>query len=138
MRLVLDTNILISALLSRKGPPGQLLELWDEGAVYTLLSAEAQLDELLRASRYPKLRTRLNLSAVDEAVTAIRKLAMMVSDLPVLNISPDPNDNFILAIAQAGQADLLVTGDKRGLLDLVAHGNTRIVTAAAALARGKG
>ena len=138
MRLVLDTNILISALLSRKGPPGQLLELWDEGGVYTLLSAEAQLDELLRASRYPKLRTRLELSAVDEAVRAIRKLATMVSDLPVLDISPDPNDNFILAIAQAGQADLLVTGDKRGLLDLVEHGGTRIVTAVAALARVKG
>jgi len=93
---------------------------------------------LLRASRYPKLRTRLELNAVDEAVRAIRKLATMVSDLPVLDISPDPNDNFILAIAQAGQADLLVTGDKRGLLDLVEHGGTRIVTAVAALARVKG
>jgi predicted nucleic acid-binding protein len=44
--------------------------------------------------------------------------------------SPDPNDDFLLAAAEAGHADYLVTGDKSGLLALLRHEGTRIVTAA--------
>jgi len=43
--------------------------------------------------------------------------------------SPDPGDNFLLALSEAGNADYLVTGDKSGLLGLVAHKSTRIITA---------
>jgi predicted nucleic acid-binding protein len=53
--------------------------------------------------------------------------------LPTLDVSPDPYDNFLLAMAQAGQADLLVTGDKRDLLSLSSHQGTRILTARDAL-----
>jgi predicted nucleic acid-binding protein len=63
----------------------------------------------------------------------MRELAVCLEDLPIIASSPDPDDNVLLAIAQAGMADLLVTGDKRDLLSLVRHGQTRIVTARAAL-----
>ena len=43
--------------------------------------------------------------------------------------SPDPGDNFLLALAEAGNADYLVTGDKSGLLALASHKSTRIITA---------
>lgn len=49
--------------------------------------------------------------------------------LPRVDRSPDPRDNFLLAMAQAGEADFLVTGDKAGLLALESHGKTRILTA---------
>jgi len=46
-----------------------------------------------------------------------------------VDISPDTADNFLIEMAQAGDADYLVTGDKRDLLDIKRHGKTQIVTA---------
>ena len=53
----------------------------------------------------------------------------MLDRLPVVDRSRDPNDNFLLAMAEAGTADYLVTGDKRDVLALKRHGNTTILTA---------
>jgi uncharacterized protein len=133
VRLVLDTNILISGLLSQKGPPGLLLDLWEEGGSFSLVSAEEQIAELLRVSRYAKMRQRLNPTAVADLVTAMRELTVMAGPLPELDLLPDPNDNFVLAIAQVGRVDLLVTGDKRDLLALRMHAGARIVTAREAI-----
>lgn len=133
VRVVLDTNIIVSGLLSPSGPPGNLLDLWDEDQRYTLVSAEEQIAELQRVADYPKLRTRLQAAFVHDWVFTIRRFGAMVGNLPVVNASPDPDDNVILAIAQAGQADLLVTGDKRDLLALKRHGLTRIISAREAL-----
>jgi predicted nucleic acid-binding protein len=49
--------------------------------------------------------------------------------LPRVERSPDPTDNFLLALCEAGKADYLVTGDKSGLLTLTRHQGTRIVSA---------
>jgi len=62
-------------------------------------------------------------------VNQIRKLAEDVVTLPLVQRSPDPEDDFLLALAEAGQADYLVTGDKSGLLTLGTHKVTRIVSA---------
>lgn len=121
--------------MSQKRPPGQLLDLWDEGGSFSLVSAEEQIAELLRVSRYAKMRQRLNPTAVADLVAAMRELAVIAGPLPQLDLSPDPNDNFVLAMAQAGRADLLVTGDKRDLLALGMHAGARIVTAREAIER---
>ncbi len=52
----------------------------------------------------------------------------MVDALPVIEVSPDPYDNYLLALAAAGRADLLVSGDKRDVLALGHYGSTRILT----------
>lgn len=137
MRLVLDTNIIVSGLLSPKGPPGLLLDLWKEDQAFTLISAEPQLDELIRVTRYPKLRARLAPPLVYDWVVTIRRFGIMQEALPHVTASTDPDDNVMLAIAQAGGADLLVSGDKRDLLALGSHAGTRIVTAREALERLK-
>ena len=62
-------------------------------------------------------------------VNSIRSLTQMVEQLPVVDVTPDSKENFLLALAQAGGADYLVTGDQRDLLSNVRHQNTRIVTA---------
>jgi uncharacterized protein len=62
------------------------------------------------------------------------KAVMLGGPLPDVIRSPDPKDNFLLAMAEAGQADYLVTGDKSGLLALIQHGPTRILPASACLA----
>jgi predicted nucleic acid-binding protein len=66
-------------------------------------------------------------------VNDIRSLAVMLDALPVVDASPDPCDNYLLALAEAGQADVLVTGDKRDVLVLGRHRGTRIVTVRDAL-----
>ena len=58
----------------------------------------------------------------------IRLLAVLATSLPKVEISPDPADNFLLAMAQAGHADYLVTRDKDDLLALVRHKGTRIIS----------
>jgi predicted nucleic acid-binding protein len=71
VRVVLDTNVLVSGLLSAKGPPGQLLGLWGEDARFTLVTAVAQLDEVLRVAEYPKIRRRVTPVLFGELVAQI-------------------------------------------------------------------
>src|SRR5207244_10788978 len=67
--------------------------------------------------------------ARDSLVNQIKKLAEDIEERPRVKRSPDPGDNFLLALAEAGNADYLVTGDKSGLLLLASHKSTRIMTA---------
>ena len=127
MRLVVDTNILISALLAGTSLPAHLLVLWREGR-FDLLTAPDQLDELMRVTRYPKLRERLHPALAGRLINELRDLAVVVQNLPVVTVSPDPYDNYLLAMAAAGAADFLVTGDKRDLLALKLHEGTKIIT----------
>ena len=127
MRLVIDTNILVSALLVATSLPAQLVVLWRAGR-FDLLTAVEQLDELMRVTRYPKIRERLPPAIAGRLVNDLRALAFMVDKLPVIDASPDPDDNYLLALAAAGGADFLVTGDKRDLLGIAVYESTKIVT----------
>ncbi len=128
MRVILDTNILISALMGYGTPPDRLYEYWKEDR-FELTACEQQLEELNRVSRRPFFKDRLKPSEVGRMINDIRRLALMYDNLPNVRLSPDPNDDFLLALAQASNAEFLVTGDKSDLLELVRHQTTRIVTA---------
>ena len=136
MRVVLDTNVLLSALISPGGTPAGIYEAWKLGR-FELLTSEQQLDELRRVTRYPTLRPLITASEAGRMINQLRVLATVLVRLPRVAVSQDPADDFLLAMAQAGKGDYLVTGDKSGLLALEKHGKTRIVTAAtfAALVR---
>ena len=127
MRLVVDTNILISALLAGTSLPAHLVMLWREGRFDLLTSAE-QLDELMRVTRYPKIRERLAPALAGRLINEIRDLAVLLTELPVVTASPDPHDNYLLATAASGSADFLVTGDKRDLLALKLFEGSKIIT----------
>ena len=127
MRLVVDTNLLVSALLAGASLPAHLVTLWRAGRFDLLTSAE-QLDEIARVTRYPHIRARLSPALAGRLVNDIRELAVMLDHLPRVDTSPDANDNYLLAMARAGAADFLVTGDKRDLLSLHRFHNSRIVT----------
>jgi uncharacterized protein len=127
VRLVIDTNVLISALLVGPSLPAHLIVLWREGRFDLLTSAE-QLDELMRVTRYPKLRERLAPSVAGRLINELRKPAIVVENLPAVTVCPHPWDNYLLATAAAGSADFIVTGDKHVLLELKLYQGTRIIT----------
>jgi len=129
MRCVLDTNILISGLISADGPPGRLLDAWIAGQ-FMLVSSEAQLREFRRASRYERVKPFIAASEAGALVNAIRATAVLIDRLPVIKLSPDTHDDYLLAMAKTAKAQYLVTGDKPDLLALTKIGSTRIVTAA--------
>ncbi len=124
---MVDTNVLISALLVKGSLPAHLVTLWREGT-FGLLTAADQLDELMRVTRYPKLRERLTPALAGRLINEVRELAVLVTGLPQISVCPDPHDNYLLGLARAGSADFLVTGDKRDLLGLWQFEGIHIVT----------
>ena len=128
MRPVIDTNVLISALLAGSSLPAHLIALWREGR-FDLLASAAQLDELMRVTRYPKVRERLTPALARRLINELREVAIIVASFPQVTVCADSFDNYLLAMAAAGAADFLVTGDKRDLLGLGIYEGVRIVTA---------
>jgi putative PIN family toxin of toxin-antitoxin system len=107
MRLVLDTNVVVSGILSPKGPPGRLLDLaFDE---HLQLVVEPRI---LQEYRDVLLRPRFALpeAAVHRLVDRLEDLATQVLAGPWPHPLPDPDDAVFLATAKAGMA-LLVTGN---------------------------
>lgn len=129
MRVILDTNILLSGIISPMGTPAVLIEAWLDRR-FTLVSHAIQLDELREVSRRPKIRALVRSADAGRLVNQIRLVAEMPEALPSVQRSPDPRDDFLLALCEAGKADRLVTGDKDDLLALGQHGPTRIANAA--------
>jgi len=132
MHVILDTNVLLGALISPHGPPDMIYRAW-RAARFELVTSSAQLDELRRVSRYPKLKTLLPAHRIGAMVNNMQR-AIVLDVLPPLPDgieANDPNDAFLRAMAMAGEADYLVTGDRRaGLLQRGGIGRTRIVTPA--------
>lgn len=135
MRVVIDTNILVSALLSGHSPPAKLLTHWRQGR-FSLLTCEEQLEELRRVTRYPKIRERLPPALAGRLINELREVATLVTPHPPVDICTDPFDNYLLALAQTGSADLLITGDNRDLLTMKRFGRTRIIAVSAFLLAG--
>lgn len=135
MRIVLDTNVLVSGLLSKAGKPGRLILAASRDAVVLILS-EQVLDELRDVLSRPHLERYLIEAAAESYVEAINAVAEIVSDpLPAVNASQDPKDNMVLATALVGHADLIVSGDKRHLLALGQYEGIPILSPAAAVER---
>jgi hypothetical protein len=129
MRIILDTNILLSALLSPLGPSAKLLGAW-ERKTFTLVTSEAQIAEFRGVADRSFFRARLRASAVELLAAGLQDFSFFCRELPSGPVAPDPKDSYLLAMAQASQADFLVTGDKE-LLSLKKHKSTRIITPAA-------
>ncbi len=130
MRVILDTNILFSALISPHGAPHAIYNAWRSGR-FELVTSSAQLDEIRRASRYPKFKSVLQPAKVGTMINNLQR-AVVLKHLTAEFDLADPDDAFLLAMAVAGDADYLVTGDRRsGLLETIRVQRTRIVTPAA-------
>ena len=111
MRLVLDTNILVGALITTGTPPDRLYQAWLRGDI-ELVTSTAQIAEIADVLARPRLQKFLD---ADEAAIIVQNIgarALVLDEPPGVNLSPDSKDNPILAAAVAGKANLIVSGDK--------------------------
>ena len=129
MRFVLDTGILIAALITADTSPDRVYQAWRKKR-FTLITSMWQLEEFRRASRYERVKKFLRPTEAGNLVNGLKQHAIVLTELPAVDLSRDPQDNPVIAMAIEGKADYLVTGDRRGLLSLKRVGSTRIVTAA--------
>lgn len=132
MKVILDTNVLLGALISPFGPPDIIYRAW-RAAKFELITSTEQLEELRRVSRYPKLKNILPAHRIGTMVNNMHRAVVLAAlPLPSKDIElNDPNDVFLLSMALAIEADYLVTGDRRaGLLQQRHAGRTRIVSPA--------
>jgi putative PIN family toxin of toxin-antitoxin system len=126
-RVVLDTNVVVSALVFREGRLAWLREAWAAGRVVPLVSAET-VAELVRVLAYPKLKlseeeTKNVLAHYMEHAEAVREAGASVR-VPECR---DPDDRKFLQLAYAAKADALVTGDE-DLLTLAGKSRVPILT----------
>ena len=134
MRIVLDTNILVSALLAPNGPPGRLLAAVKRGDL-TLVTSDVQIDELRNVLGRDRLNACIRPREAAALLDNLSAVGVVATDLPDVDASPDPDDNLILAAAMVGRADLIVSGDKGHMLALGQVEGIPIVTAREALDR---
>lgn len=131
-RVVLDTNVLVSAFLfyERSGPPVALLRRAAEGR-FALVTSRLMLEELQAVlTRDAALRARYGYTPEMAAAyrSVLERVAILVEPQPPFpRVSRDTEDDMIVATAVAGEADYLVTGDD-DLLCLREHQGVRIVT----------
>ena len=119
MIVLLDTNVIISALLSSAGAPAKILQGWEAGE-FELATSPVLLAELERALTYDRVRMHLKLSEheLESFIQGLRSASINVQLLVLLDlILKDPADNRVLECALAVKADYLVTGDHH-LLEL--------------------
>lgn len=111
MRAALDPNVLIAATLSPQGTPARLLLRWIAGD-YELIFSDQLLAELERAFAYPKLARRVERDDAAELIAGLRSGARLAPDPRVPpQRSPDPGDDYLLALAESEHA-VLVSGDQ--------------------------
>ena len=119
MKVVLDTNVLLSGLMAPEGTPGRILAAWFDARFDVVMSVE-QLAEIGRALSYPKIHPKLKWDE-QRIEKLIRQLYIRAEVVDLRSTSAevprDPKDSPILAALIASGADALVSGD-RDLLEL--------------------
>jgi putative PIN family toxin of toxin-antitoxin system len=111
-RIVLDTNVFVAAVTSREGVSARLL-LAARAGRFQLVASPLLLDELADVLSRPKFRRYLSIEDTHRFVDAIRALAVLVDDPPegADPITDDPDDDFLVLLAEVAGADVLVSGD---------------------------
>jgi putative PIN family toxin of toxin-antitoxin system len=120
VRAVFDPNVIISGLLSPAGNAARLLQAWGRGE-FELIASNGLLEELERALGYPKLRRHISEADAQRVLRWLTESATISGDPgdPPSVRSPDPGDDYLIALAASRDA-ILVSGD-RHLLALAAE-----------------
>ncbi len=132
MRVVLDTNVIISAILSKKSKPGRILEMAIQGKFLLVMSPNIW-KEAERVFQYPKIAKELkqrdiSLKEIKSFLSILKDISMTVpGDITVEAVAEDPMDNPIIACAHEGEADFIISGDHH-LIALQEYKGIRIIS----------
>lgn len=131
LRVVIDTNVIVSGIISRKGAPAEILNAWRERH-FLLLISPAIVAEVRSVLGYPRIREKYRLSdqEIDQMISLLEHDAMLVPGTADVagSLPADPQDEMFLACAVDGGADVIVSGDYH-LLDLGEYQDIPIIKA---------
>lgn len=117
MRVVLDVNVLVAALIAEAGPSRAIITAWADER-FALITSPALIDELRDVLERPKFRRWVTVQTAQQFIDGLATDAEVIADPPpIAGLTPDPNDDYLVAPARAAQAGYLVSGD-RHLLNL--------------------
>lgn len=128
-KVVLDTNILVSRLISPKGVPAKIVKALQEKR-FILVTSEELLSELKRTLNYPKIKRNYKLEDrdINKYIKNLSIFSELVSPKEKLRIiKDDPDDNRFIESAVAGKATYIVSGDKH-LLELEEYEGIKLIT----------
>ena len=110
-RVVVDVGVVISAMIAPRGTPARVFDLWMDGA-FDLVISPAWLRELAEVLDRPRIRERVTPGQASRLIDAIQHAAVVVAD-PARDeaLTPDPDDDYLVALARAARARYLVSGD---------------------------
>lgn len=130
LRVVLDTKVFVSSLLSTEGPPAQLLNAWREGR-YILVTSPQIIAEIVEVLESPRISKKylIRQEDVENLVDLLKTDAVLVPGQAAVkgSLPRDPRDEMFLACAIDANADCIVSGD-RHLLDLQTYRDIPILT----------
>jgi len=128
MKVVLDTNVYVSAFIKPSSPPGRILDAL-VAARFDVVLSDAILNEVTGVLDRPQVARYLRRPPLwtAEFLVALRRAARLVEPTIVRAVAADPADDLILGTAIAGAADYLVSGNNH-LLDLGSFQGIPIVT----------
>lgn len=132
--IVLDTNILIAALITQGTPPDTLYRAWLRGKM-EVVTSRSQISEIAAVLSRPRMLKYVQPDETSILLDNLDTRIIIINDPPSVNFSPDPADNKILAVAIAANADLIVSGDKKHMLCLENVAGISIVSAREAVDR---
>ena len=112
LRVVLDVNVLVSAVIRRSGVPAAILNAWRAG-LFELVVSDLLLAELREVLARPHIAQFVISAETEELVAALEASGTLVADPPPGErlVPGDPNDDYLVALARAGRAQVIVTGD---------------------------
>jgi uncharacterized protein len=123
VRAIIDTNVLVSALIHDGKPRELVLEFLDKYTVVLSRQLLAEFADVIGRDKFPVKNAQ-----AERLLSSLVKMTKIVPDNPLFKaVSEDPNDDVVLNTAYAGKADYSVTGD-RHLLKLNQFKKTRIVS----------
>lgn len=110
-RVVLDYNVFVSALLSPGGTAAQILERWADGA-FDLIVSPLVLAELERVLGRPKFSASIDAIHSEALLSGLIEDGVLIEDPPAQpGLTPDPGDDYLVALARKADAHSIVSGD---------------------------
>ena len=113
VRVVIDTNVIISGILSPRNYPAQILDAWLKGICFQPLISSALKTEIIEVLKRPKIMVRIaNRSDLDALLPLLFAKAEMVKPKKIKAVVfKDKKDHFLFELASSGSAEAIITGD---------------------------